>query len=640
MRYIRLFIVLAGVVFGNVAQAEDTRVALVIGNSDYQFVGALDNPINDASDIAIALEGLGFQVFLGTNETREGMLRIADSFADAARYADAAMFYYAGHGFQVSGRNYLVPVDAQITSAEDISRQTLLLDDILDRLDQSKGVKLVFLDACRDNPFAGAEESVNEGLARVGSAADYLISYATQPDNVAYDGDGRNSFFTEALLSHIYTPGQDIADLMINVRKDVLSTTGGRQIPWENSSLTRQFRFDNSPVTASQETMLWQIAAGAQDPQLMQLYMENYPQGAHVEDVMAFLERDPSALTRTRTLQSNGDDSDRLWLLAQRSRSRPLLEFYLEQHPDGKYAEKARRLIQSIPRPEDSSPGAICERLATHPRDGTAKISGVPFARLQQNAVAAIQACSAAVAQSPDLPHYMALLARAIASTGDLDRAVGLYQRAAERGDLRAMVSLAFLYETGTGVPQNQDRANALYQEAIVGGSLDAMINLAVALLEGTSGVKDESQAIELLKKAAEGGSAKAIYNLGVLSQNGTTGSPTDALGYFKKAAELGEYPGYRAAAVLLDEGRGIDRNPEQAADLLLRAMASDNGAVFRELTEQTDNWSKDTVAAIQTRLAAAGLYQAAIDGRPGPSFTAASTAWRNGGFDPAILSN
>ncbi|MEX0286840.1 MAG: caspase family protein [Paracoccaceae bacterium] len=618
--------------------AQEQRVALLYGNSDYQHVGPLDNPINDASDVAIALKGLGFKVFLRTDGTKEEMLAVADEFAAAAETADVAMFFFAGHGFQVNGRNYLVPVDAKIQQSSDIAAQTIAMDEILERLERSKGLKLVFLDACRDNPFEGTDTGGEAGLARVGSAADYLIAYSTQPDNVAYDGSGRNSFFTEALLNHIYTPGQDIADLMINVRKDVLATTGGLQVPWENSSLTRQFRFDNSPVTASEETMLWQVAADTGDPRLMQLYMDAYPQGAHVEDVVAFLDNGD---TQTRTLQ--GDDAaseDRLWKLAQRSRSRPLLEFYVQQHPEGAHVDQAQRLLASIPRPEDATPGTMCERLATHPRDKTAKAPGVSFSLLQQNSLVAVQACSAAMVQSPDLPHYIALLARSMAAAGDLDRAVGLYQRASERGDLRAMVSLAFLYETGTGVAQDNARALQLYEEAVAGGSPDAMINLAVTLFEGASVPRDEARAIDLLRRAADIGSPKAIYNLGVLAQDGVTGSPEEALDLFGRAAQLGEIPGYRAAAVLLDEGRGVDRDPEQAANMLLRGLASDRGQVLKELTEQTGNWSRDTISAIQVRLAAAGFYEATIDGLPGPSFTEAAQRWRNGGFDPNLLTN
>ncbi|MFA3916476.1 caspase family protein [Ruegeria sp. 2012CJ15-1] len=613
----------------------EQRVALVIGNSDYESVGGLDNPVNDASDLAIALEGLGFRVFLGTNLNRDEMLSLAESYGVTAADSDVSLFFYAGHGFQVGGQNYLVPVDAHLTSGADIPEQTVAMGDIVSRMERSDGLKLIVLDACRDNPF---EETTGEGgLARIGSAADFMFAYATQPDNVAYDGTGRNSFFTEALLSHIYTPGQDISDLLISVRKDVIAATGGRQVPWDNSSLTRQFRFDTSPVTASEETLLWQVAASAQDPQLMQLYMDRYPEGSHVSDVVAFLDNSEPQ-TRKLNIDDQDAQADRLWKLAQRSRMRPLLEFYLEQYPDGANAQQARRLVQSIPRREDTTPGGMCERLATHPRDSTASLTGVPFSRLKENAMTAIQACGAAAAQSPDLPHYVALLARATIAAGDVERAVTLYQRAAERGDLRAMVSLAQLYESGMGVPQDVARAVSLNEAAAEGGSLDAMINLAVTLFEGQSVPKDDVRAIELLQRAAREGSAKATFNLGVLAQDGLVGTPEDALGYFQKAAQNGEHQGYLAAAILLDEGRGLRRDPARAAEMLLRGAAEDNGAAIAQMTEGAANWSRDTMMEVQKRLQQAGYYNSTIDGLSGPGFENALDLWRNGGFVADVL--
>jgi len=640
MLVIRLCAAILVMLFSACLAWADKRVALVIGNSDYDSVTPLDNPINDASDLSIALEGLGFDVFLGMDLTRSEMLALAESYGATAADSDVSLFFYAGHGFQVGGRNYLVPVDANMTSAADIPEQTVAMEEFVTRMERSDGIRLVFLDACRDNPFEDAGISADDGLARVGSAADFLFAYATQPDNVAYDGTGRNSFFTEALLSHIYTPGQDISDLLISVRKDVLTSTGGRQIPWDNSSLTRQFRFDNSPVTASEETLLWQVAANSQEPSLMQLYVDRYPQGAHVNEVEDFLNRAGQAGPQTRALSIEEEDeqAERLWKLAQRSRMRPLLEFYLEQYPNGPHVDQARRLIASVPRPEDSTPGGICERLATHPRDRTASIPGVPFGRLQENALTAIQACSAAAAQSPELSHYVALLARATIAAGDVERAVTLYKQAADEGDLRAMVSLAQLHESGTGVPQDMTTALELYDQAAAGGSFDAMINLAVILFEGQIVLKDEARAIALLQQAADGGSAKATFNLGVLAQDGVAGLPAQALGYFQRAAQNGEYQGYLAAAILLDEGRGIPRDPQDAARMLLRGTAEDNGAILEQLSLASDQWSRDTLIEVQKFLQTAGYYNSAIDGVPGPNFIAALRQWRSGGFDPVIL--
>jgi uncharacterized caspase-like protein len=629
--------------FLGVSGSAEERVALIIGNSAYESVGGLENPVNDASDIAVALEGLGFQVLLGTDLSHDEMAEAATQFGDMAAKSDVALFYYAGHGFQIESTNYLIPVNAVITSSDDVASQTVAMQTILNAMERAPGLKLVMLDACRDNPFGAAlaaDPRLGSGLARVGTAADFMFAYATQPDNVAYDGTGRNSFFTEAMLNHIYTPGQDISELLINVRRDVLAATGGNQVPWDNSSLTRQFRFDTSPPTASEETLLWQVAASAKEPLLMDLYVQRYPDGKHTGDVLAFLETQQEPQTRNLTTGGQADDvqAERLWALARRTRMRPLLEFYVQQYPDGMHTAEAQRLLDAIPRAEDASAGNVCERLATHPRDATAVNAGTSFDSLQRNALTAIQACSAAVTQAPDLSHYAALLARATAASGDIDRAVGLYQRAADQGDLRAMVSLAQLYESGTGVTQDAATALSLYERAAEGGSPDALINLAVSLFQGQGVPQDTDRAISLLRRASDGGSAKATFNLGVLAQDGTIDTPDAALSYFERSARNGEVGAYRAAAILLDEGRGIPKNPGKAANLLLQGAAEDGGEILEMLRDSASEWTPDTLKEMQSRLKAAGFYSESIDGVPGPNLMAALEQWRGGGFNPDVL--
>src|SRR5690606_26323737 len=151
----------------------------------------LDNPVNDAGDIGAALTDLGFKVFLGTDQTQEQMQALLEDFAEAARTSEAALFYFAGHGFQVADRNYLAPVDLRLDRLDTVVGQTEALDSVMAAMSAAPGLKLVFLDACSDNPL-GLEAGSGAGLARVASPADFMVSYATQPGAVAYDGTGRN----------------------------------------------------------------------------------------------------------------------------------------------------------------------------------------------------------------------------------------------------------------------------------------------------------------------------------------------------------------------------------------------------------------------------------------------------------------
>ena len=222
------------------------RVALVIGNSKYRYANPLPNPANDAADISQVLRKLGFDVIEGRDLDRRGMEdRICAFGRKLEAGADLALLFYAGHGMQVGGRNYLIPVDAKLERSGDLTLDTIELGQILAQMEAEKRVNLVFLDACRDNPLARSfarslgtrSASVGSGLAPVQSAIGTLIAYATQPDNVALDGDGRNSPFTTALLKYIATPKLEIGSIMKRVRADVIATTREKQVPWDHSSL-------------------------------------------------------------------------------------------------------------------------------------------------------------------------------------------------------------------------------------------------------------------------------------------------------------------------------------------------------------------------------------------------------------------
>lgn len=193
------------------------RVALVIGNTAYKHTKPLRNPRNDATDMAEKLKDLGFRVIEGFDLNKAALEGKVREFAGAAQGAEAALLFYAGHGLQVDGENYLVPVDAKLKSRLDLSFSMIRLGTVLEHMNSA--VNLVFLDARRDNPLAqgpaGKRSGVrSRGLARVRQARGTLIVYATQPDNVADDGEGRNSPFTAALLQHIATPGKSVDEVM------------------------------------------------------------------------------------------------------------------------------------------------------------------------------------------------------------------------------------------------------------------------------------------------------------------------------------------------------------------------------------------------------------------------------------------
>ena len=233
---------------GSEAPAEQgRRIALVLGNSAYQHVPALPNPVVDAKAIAAKLEDLNFEVISGYDLTKLETQETIAHFAKAVRGADIALFYYAGHGMQVDGNNYLLPVDAALEDETSLDFETVQINFILRQMSRETGLRLVFLDACRDNPLAKAfgessgEDRVASGLAEIQiekSGKGTLVAFATSPNDVAYDGNGEHSPFTTALLAHVGEPGLPLTAAMTRITGDVVKATAGLQRPWVNMSLT------------------------------------------------------------------------------------------------------------------------------------------------------------------------------------------------------------------------------------------------------------------------------------------------------------------------------------------------------------------------------------------------------------------
>jgi uncharacterized caspase-like protein len=221
----------------------DKRVALVIGNGGYRMSGlTLPNPPNDARTIKAALEKLGFSANLVIDGSREAMYDAVERFAAQAADADVALFYYAGHGIQDLGKNYLMPVDAELKRQRDLRDKFVPLDDVLETMSQMRGARIVVLDACRDNEAVEAlrvatrSTSISRGLAAVQKVTGMLIAFATQPDRVAADGGNGNSPFTQALVGHLAEPGIELRTALTRVRRSVASVTHDAQVPevWDS----------------------------------------------------------------------------------------------------------------------------------------------------------------------------------------------------------------------------------------------------------------------------------------------------------------------------------------------------------------------------------------------------------------------
>jgi caspase domain-containing protein/putative peptidoglycan binding protein len=332
MRTLTLLVSLICVLFSVESALADKRVAFVVGNGAYKNVAQLPNPPMDAKAIASTLRNVGFEVVEGTDLTRDKMTEKLLDFGKRAQGADIAVFFYAGHGIAISGTNYLLPVDADIKSEMDVKLGAAINVDLT--LDQTMGdakVKLVFLDACRDNPFAAKIKqtatrsvSVGQGLAEMKSGEGTLIAFATGPGQTALDGtDGQHSPFTRALIKHITEPGIEIQQAMTEVRAEVQDETNKGQLPWGHTNLTGSVYLNPAAPTAAAapaasaaaapavasapsggsdvELEFWRSVKDSNKPEELNAYITNYPNGQFKS----------LALSRIASLETGSKDGDK-----------------------------------------------------------------------------------------------------------------------------------------------------------------------------------------------------------------------------------------------------------------------------------------------------------------------------------------
>ena len=359
------------------------RVALVIGNAAYAHAPALANPLNDAADMGAALDRLGFSVTRLENADQAGLRRGLQEFALAASASEVAVVFYAGHGIEVDQRNFLVPVDARLASDQDVEFEAVPLELVSRAVERASGLRLVILDACRENPFAvkmqrtGATRSIGRGLARVEPSGETLVAYAAKEGTFAADGAGRNSPYTEALLEHLEEPRLDVGLMFRRVRDTVLRSTGGQQEPFLYGSLSSREVYlaagpaqepgpperastagdSGSPwVVAERELLFWESVKDSEHPADIELYLDRYPSGIYEALARSRLKRleeeseapEPAAPSVSARVEAERLAAEReFWASVKASEDPADFRAYLEQFPGGMFEMLARnRLVR------------------------------------------------------------------------------------------------------------------------------------------------------------------------------------------------------------------------------------------------------------------------------------------------------
>lgn len=346
----------------SVASAGD-RLAIVIGNGAYEAVTPLDNPASDARLIAASLEDLGFEVSLVIDAGLAEMNRAVAEFGRRLREAgpDATgLFYYAGHGVQSFGANYLLPTDTYVTNAADLDFVALEASTVLRQMFAARNrTNIVILDACRNNPFAALPDFGGNGLAEMKAPTGTFLAYATEPGGVALDGAGGNSPFSQALAREMRVPGRTIEDVFRTVRTSVLEETAGAQTPWDTSSITEEFFFaeaEPEDPAAAAAARLWESVRATNDPLQIMLYLRGYGDSPFagearellsalvLQDAQGTAERPPAPMP-----QSQAPVARETELIEQAQISGEIADYlaYLEEFPDGAFAELARTEIEA-----------------------------------------------------------------------------------------------------------------------------------------------------------------------------------------------------------------------------------------------------------------------------------------------------
>jgi TPR repeat protein len=527
----------------------EQRLALVIGNSKYAESPLL-NPVNDARAMTAALTSLGFTVTNLHDASLTEMNEAARQFGDKLRAGGVGLFFYAGHGMQIRGKNFLIPVGADIKREDEVQYKAFDANQLLDKMEAARNpINIVILDACRNNPFSRSFRSSATGLAQMEAPVGTYVSFSTAPGRVASDGEGGNGLFTQHLLTSLKTPGLKVEDVFKQVRVRVMQDSGGQQIPWDSSSLTGDFYFSRPDSNASSDKA---VAKPADAP----------PKAPPMPAKMAQAAEVPARV------------------VPQTQPSSPSAVPATQVHPA---APPAQAATKSAPPPAGvlaQQPGtASVAKTAQHSVDDVAKGGraaarpAAPDKMLLAKASTGLSAVPASQSGGEDA------YKRGLEATrrSDLQDAHDLFAQAAEQGSAAAQYELAMMQKSGRN-PVKQDLAEARrwFTRAAEKNIIAAQYELGQMLDQGIGGEKSCRDAEKWLRRAAEKAHVEAMVQLGWLNLRGCEGekNPAEAAKWLRQAAAKGSRDAQFSLGVLYFNGEGVAKDPREARKLLEAAAA------------------------------------------------------------------
>jgi uncharacterized caspase-like protein len=415
---------------------------------------------------------MNFQVILLENATTSQMFTAAREFGDSLHKGDVGLFFYAGHGIQIRGRNYLIPVDANIKREDEVSFNSFDAGQLLEKMETAhSSVNIVILDACRNNPFARSFRSSSQGLAQMDAPVGTYLSFATAPAKVASDGKNGNGLYTQHLLKAMRTPGLKIEDVFKRVRVNVMSDSDGQQIPWDNSSLTGDFYFippENALAPPAQTAMLTSTS--------------KVTSGAQIKSPRVNVASSKASPATERPLKVNAEDQAKL----KAQETRVLAALYQK----GMAAKNQGNLIEATEAFESAAKGGHTQ--AIYELGMLLKIGRKPIVQ-------------------------------------DLAGSQQLFLQAAQQGYSPAQYQVGQMYAQGIGTARDCEQATLWAGKAAQAGSTDAAVLFAELNMTDCNGTKDPEKAAQWFRVAAEKGLANAQYSLGLLYLTGE-GVPKDVV--------------------------------------------------------------------------------------------------------------
>jgi hypothetical protein len=536
------------------------RIALVVGNGAYQNAKPLPSTLNDASDIAQSLERLGFAATRLIDAPYDVFRRAIRKFNELTEKADVAVIYFGGHGVELGGENWLIPVDAELRTDLDVAQEAISLKSLMQSVSRASVLGVVILDANRNNPFAARMQrttqtrSVTRGLARVEPSQNVVVAYASKDGTTSEDRSGRNSPYAAALLRHLESPGLDINLMFRKVRDDVLQHTNRMQQPFVYGSLPNKLIYLNEPsvslqaaalptTTATADEEIWLAIKDSTDKSLFLEFLNKFPTSLHVKEVS----------DRLKSLDKT--------VVATSRESNPAAKVAIGGTNDGVSGE-------AVFGKDD------CDRLAASPVDSARpkNLRGVELGKIA--VVDAGRACDEAMRRFPEVARFPFQAARVAIARGDNAAAIQLYKKASELGNSLAMYSLGLLYSEGRVVPLDHVEARRWYEKAIKLNSAFAMAELADLYEKGLGGPKDLAEAFRLYRAAATAGDRVSMSKVAFFYEAGL-GVRQDfaqAVSWYRKSADRGDPTAMRQLARLYESGRGVARNLAEAKQWYAKA--------------------------------------------------------------------